>query len=134
MMRNPKSNTNFLRCSVSEQLFQRMLKVFNSLEKPQIKLCRAHSNTGTGIITLFLKSFERYNPQHRLFQIPANISGSNPNSPTSYINHFPKNALLVNNFALIDTHHLLFKSIVSGIEGASRRKCSFKYFTHKNIK
>lgn len=134
MIRNPKSNNNFLRCSVSEQLFQRRLKVFNSLEKSQPKLYRAHSSTGTGIITLLLKSFERDNPQHRLFQIPANISDSSPYTHTSYISHFPKNALLVNNFALTETRLLLFKSIVSGIEGASGRKHSFQHFTHKNIK
>lgn len=110
-----------------------MMKVFNRPETSQTKLCRAYSNTGTAITTLFLKGFERDNPQNRLFQIPANISGSSPNNPTSYISHFLKNTLLVNNFALTDTHHLLFKSIVSGIEGDSGRKCSFQYFTHKNI-
>jgi len=90
IIRNPKSNPYFLKCPVSQQLFQRKLKVFNNSEKSRPKLYRAHSNTGAGIITLCLRSFERDNPRHRLFQIPANISGSSQYNHISYVSHFPK--------------------------------------------
>lgn len=90
IIRNTKSNPNFLTYPVSQQLFQRKLKVFNSSEKSQPKLYIAHSNTGAGIITVCLGSFERDNPQSALFQIPANISGSSQYNHISYVSHFPK--------------------------------------------